>query len=371
MPKKILYVFDKVVHYQRELFQELDRRLTSNGDELHLMSGIVSSSSTGRVGLKDKVIENETKYTYYEYHLKGFTFRRQKGVIEHIKKIKPDIVVVMSHVGNITYWRLMGLKKPLGFKLVSWQCGYEFNPGKIKNWILSKFIPGFDYHLAYHTNAKKYAITHGAHENTITVIHNTINEKKVISMPKNEARIALEKKHPELTNKKLVLYVGAILKEKKLDTLIDAVSSLNRQDIVTVIVGDGPYMNELRSFCDDKERVILTGNIVDGVGVYFDAADCFVLPGTGGLAINEAMMHSTPVISGYADGSADDLVNHGITGYRLTLGTLNELAERITNIIDFPDKGKNMGDKARESIYGEYSFNNLINRIMNGLNSID
>ena len=41
---------------------------------------------------------------------------------------------------------------------------------------------------------------------------------------------------------------------------------------------------------------------------YFAAADLFVLPGTGGLAVQEAMAAGLPVIVAEGDGTQDDLV---------------------------------------------------------------
>ncbi len=41
---------------------------------------------------------------------------------------------------------------------------------------------------------------------------------------------------------------------------------------------------------------------------YFAAADLFVLPGTGGLAVQEAMAHGLPVVVAKGDGTQDDLV---------------------------------------------------------------
>ncbi|HEY6072779.1 MAG TPA: glycosyltransferase, partial [Anaerolineales bacterium] len=44
---------------------------------------------------------------------------------------------------------------------------------------------------------------------------------------------------------------------------------------------------------------------------YFSAADLFVLPGTGGLAVQEAMSNALPVIVAQGDGTQDDLVRAG------------------------------------------------------------
>ncbi|MFX7690329.1 glycosyltransferase family 4 protein, partial [Acinetobacter baumannii] len=91
---------------------------------------------------------------------------------------------------------------------------------------------------------------------------------------------------------------------------------------------DGEHLPVLRKYCEGRDDVVFTGAIVEGVGPYFDAAEVYLLPGTGGLGINEAMAHSLPIISGFADGSADDLVVDGENGYRLREGTPAELADR-------------------------------------------
>ena len=46
----------------------------------------------------------------------------------------------------------------------------------------------------------------------------------------------------------------------------------------------------------------------DELKPYFAEADLFVLPGTGGLAVQEAMSHGLPVIVAKGDGTQDDLV---------------------------------------------------------------
>lgn len=361
--KKILFVFDRVVHYHRDLFKFLERELAEQGVQLFLLSGESAQGAVGRVGLKEKVIEREEKYVFKEYKVKTFTFRRHFGVDQWILKHKPEVVVVQSHVGNITYWRLMGLKRRVGFKLVSWQCGYEYNPSAVKDMILRRFIKGFDHHLAYHSNARDYAVRYGAQSSQATVIHNTINEAKIALMPKEEARALLESRHPELIGRRIVLFVGAVLAEKRVETILEAFDLMRRDDIALLLVGDGEHLPVLRKLCEGRKDVVITGSIVEGVGPYFDASDVYVLPGTGGLGINEAMAHHLPIISGYADGSADDLVVDGVNGFRLRDGTSAELAEKIVAVLDDPSVATRMGATSREWITGKFAFQQFVNRI--------
>jgi glycosyltransferase involved in cell wall biosynthesis len=258
----------------------------------------------------------------------------------------------------------------IGYRLVAWQCGYEFNPSRFKDFILSRFIPGFDHHLCYHTNAKLYALRYGASDDQVTVIHNTINDAKIRVIPKAEARKEIFSLFPQIGEKKILLFVGAILEEKRLDMVLDALDLLRREDLVFLVVGDGPYMEKVRRMSQNRTDVVLAGAVVDGVGTYFDAADIFVLPGTGGLAINEAMAHSLPIVSGYADGSADDLVIDGVNGYRLRSSSPGELADRIGNLLSQPAKMTMMGQASRQMITEKFSYQKFIDTVCQALENI-
>lgn len=361
---KVVFLFDRVMHYHKGLFVRLDAELARHGIELVLLSGREKSTTTGRVALKTSVVKNQIEFDLTERPVGSFTIRYQKGVVAKIAELKPAIVVSMCHSGTYSEWQIARLKNKLGFKLVAWQCGYEFNPGRLKQWVLGRFVPRFDHHLAYHTNAKHYALAHGARPDQITVMHNTINEATIECMPKAAARNLVDTKWPAVANKRIILYVGAVLEEKKLEVVFAALDLLKRPDVIFLMVGDGPHLPAIMKNYGHRADFVSTGQIVDGVGPYFDAADVFILPGTGGLAINEAMAHGLAVVSGYADGSADDLVIDGQNGYRLHSGTAQEIAQRLGQVLDAPDKAAAMGATGHKMIHGELSFDRFIQRVV-------
>ena len=365
--KKVLFIFDRVAHYHRDLFKTLEQTLPEQEMELHLLSGATPKSAMGRTGLRETIVRNEYKYQFREFQISTYTLRHTVGVFEHIQEIKPDVVLCMGHVGNATHWKLTQLKKVLGFKLMAWQCGYEYNPGRAKSFLLRRFVPRFDHHLAYHSNARDYALAHGARPDQVTLMHNTINEERITLMPKADARQLLVQRHPDIGSRKILLFVGAVLAEKRIEVILGALDRLRRPDVVFVLVGDGDHLPVIRAACADRQDVVLTGSIVEGVGPYFDAAEVYLLPGTGGLGINEAMAHSLPIISGFADGSADDLVVDGENGYRLRDGTAEEMAVRIALILDHPATAEIMGKTSREWITGKFAFTAFIGRIKTAL----
>jgi glycosyltransferase involved in cell wall biosynthesis len=361
--KKILFIFERVMHYHKDLFPRLQSDLAGLGYELHVLSGVANAGSTGRVELAQPLIVNEAKYRLHEYSFGHYVLRVASGVLSTVRTLRPDIVVCAGHAGNITEWRLALAKRRMGYRLVAWQCGYEYNPGRLKNWILRRFVPRFDYHLAYHSNARDYVLRHGARRDQVTVIHNTINESRIECMAKPVARALLREKHPELGNCKVVLFVGAVLREKRIDVILDTLSLMGRTDTVLIVVGDGPYLPALRAGTQARKDVIFAGSVIKGVGPYFDAAEAYVLPGTGGLGINEAMAHGLPIISGYADGSADDLVCDGENGFRLRTGTPAELAEKLGAVLDDPRRAARMGAVSHDWITTRFSFESFVHRI--------
>lgn len=365
--KKILFVFERVMHYHKDLLPRLEADLLGLGYELHVLSGVANAGDIGRVELAHPLIANETKYRLHEYLVSNYVLRTAFGILPAVRDLRPHIVVCAGHVGNITEWRLALAKQRMGYRLVAWQCGYEYNPGRFKNWILKHFVSCFDHHLAYHTNARDYALKHGARLDQVTVIHNTINEARIQCMPKPAARAVLRNRHPELGNRKIVLFVGAVLQEKRIEVILEAMNLIARTDTVLMVVGDGSHLPALRAAAQARKDVVFAGSVIEEVGPYFDAAETYVLPGSGGLGINEAMAHSLPIISGYADGSADDLVRDGVNGFRLRAGSAAELADKLGTVLDDPDGAARMGAVSRDWITTKFSFESFVQRIESAL----
>ena len=59
---KIIFVFDRVMHYHRALFERLDHDLERLGHELILLSGREKATTTGRVALRTQVVRNQVEF---------------------------------------------------------------------------------------------------------------------------------------------------------------------------------------------------------------------------------------------------------------------------------------------------------------------
>jgi glycosyltransferase involved in cell wall biosynthesis len=360
----VIFVIDRVMHYHAATFGAIDRELASRGIPFCVVSAQDDINSVGRVALRSKVVDDHRNFRLTELKLGRFILRYQRELLSLCAAFNPAVMVSTCHSGTISEWRLLYWARRAGIRRVAWQCGYEYNPTAVKRFFLRRFIPLFDFHLCYHPNAEKYAIAYGARKSQALVMHNTIDESRIVPGDKVRAKASLASMWPSLEGKKIVLYVGAVLEEKRLDQVFEALALRADSSTVFVLVGDGPYLPVLKERYGNRDDWVSTGSVVSGVGVYFDAADVFVLPGTGGLAINEAMAHRTAVISGYADGSADDLVVDGVTGYRLRTDDVKELAERLNTLLANPELARQMGLEGEQRIRGHMSFASFIDRVV-------
>ena len=177
------------------------------------------------------------------------------------------------------------------------------------------------------------------------------------------------KREHSIIARTVVLFAGALTSGKRVDRLINAVARLtcDPAEVQLMIVGDGAERGRLEGLVRDlslERLVIFVGQVVDGVGAYFEASDLFVLPGLGGLAISEALAHGLPVICTRADGCEVDLVRDGHTGYRILAVDeevlQKELVQRIGALAANPTLRAAMSSAASELMQSEQSFDNYV-----------
>ena len=96
----------------------------------------------------------------------------------------------------------------------------------------------------------------------------------------------------------------------------------------------------------------------------FIKSNVFILPGTGGLAINEAMAYSLPVISTSGDGTGKDLITNNINGFLLDDNYKEEiLYEKIKFFLNADKKKlKQMGSRSLSIIKQKGTMRNMVEK---------
>ncbi len=108
-----------------------------------------------------------------------------------------------------------------------------------------------------------------------------------------------------------VLFVGRLQRRKRVDLLLKACAALPKElQPLLFIIGDGPARPELERLAMEilPATMFVGDQRGESLATYFKQADLFVLPGTGGLAVQQAMSYALPVIVAQGDGTQEDLV---------------------------------------------------------------
>jgi glycosyltransferase involved in cell wall biosynthesis len=208
--------------------------------------------------------------------------------------------------------------------------------------------------LLYSSKGLEHLVGIGADRRRMEVCFNGIEIEPLIA---GERQIAADAERIRERNAAqdafVFLYVGGLLEEKRVDLLLEAFDAVRKKmpQIRLWIVGDGPDATRLKALAAGQIEVSFLGRIIDGVDQYFAAADAFVLPGIGGLAFNQAMFWRTPCISSVADGTEDDLVIDGVTGFRFEEGSRASLAAAMARAArTAPEDRRRMGESARRVV---------------------
>ena len=155
-----------------------------------------------------------------------------------------------------------------------------------------------------------------------------------------------------------VMFAGRLAEEKHVDVLIEAVSKTPPElNVHLEIVGGG----EVRSSLEELVRRLHMTDRVKFLGLASDEelrrayiqADLFCMPGTAelqSLVTLEAMSASTPVV--LADAMAlPHLVRDGENGYLFTPNDSDDLAKKITMVLELPaDQREAMGQASRQMV---------------------
>ncbi len=168
------------------------------------------------------------------------------------------------------------------------------------------------------------------------------------------------------------LFVGRLQARKRVDLLLQACASLplNLQPNL-VIVGDGPERYALEALANKIYPATNFPGAKHGAELasYFSAADVFVLPGTGGLAVQEAMSYGLPIIMGQGDGTNDELVRPE-NGWQIPPDDLSALTSTLRLALMDQARLKTMGKESYRIVAEEVNLEKMVGVFIEALNSV-
>ena len=138
-----------------------------------------------------------------------------------------------------------------------------------------------------------------------------------------------------------------------------------------VIVGDGPERESLEALA---KQIYPSAEFVgskhgEELKAHFDEADLFVLPGTGGLAVQEAMSHGLPVIVAQGDGTQDDLVRKE-NGWQIPPDDFEALVATMKDALSDVARLRKMGAESYRIVKEEINIEKMAETFVRALNGL-
>ena len=293
-------------------------------------------------------------------HLLGgmFYLCHQQGFIRWLEETNPDALIVEANPRYLATPSAVKWMHARGRKVIGWGLGSPSVSGFRKQRRLS-FISQFDAMLSYsQRGAEEYAAL-GFHREKIFVAHNSVSPAP--ERPDDR---------PQTVDRVTLLFVGRLQARKRIDSLLRACAELGTNPRL-IIVGDGPERAALESFAKEiyPSAEFIGAKHGAELKPYFAQADLFVLPGTGGLAVQEAMSYGLPVIVAKGDGTQDDLVREK-NGWQIPPEDYDALLAAMKNALSDIARLREMGKESFRIVSEEINIQKMADVFVTALNSI-
>ena len=283
----------------------------------------------------------------------------QRGLLDWLRNWNPDALIVEANPRYLSTpaavkW-MHERKKPV----IGWGLGAP--PSKadgVRVW--RSFIHQFDAMIAYsQRGADEYAAL-GFPRRKIFVAHNSVSPPPALA-PDDR---------PRTVDRFTILFVGRLQARKRVDFLLRACAELVSQPRL-VIVGDGPERKDLETLAKEiYPRVEFVGARHGAeLKPYFMEADLFVLPGTGGLAVQEAMSYGLPVIVAQGDGTQDDLVRKE-NGWQIPPDNVYYLIDAMKDALSDGARLRRMGEESYRIVKEEINIEKMVETFVTVLNQL-
>ena len=375
---KLVVIAPTCFYYQVPLFRQLAQHPRINLNVIFCSDEAVEARDVAKMyrindpkedgaelllGYKYKFLRN---YSPKPSYLNSFFGLMNLGIGWELKKLNPDIVVIMSWM-NPTWWlavvactvfripflymtdanvQLEGLRstwKIRAKRLILGKILFKLSTGFLCGGTANKLL--YQYYGVPDEKLVPFAYSWG-YESLLAVSEELKPQRAQI-----RADMAI------LEDSNVILYCGRLSKGKGLFELLHAYERLSSADNVLVMVGDGELRDSMQKYVTEHNlgSVLFVGfqNRQD-IPKYYAMADVLILPSyreTWGIVVSEAMCFGLPIVATNQVGAALDLVKDGHNGYVVPIGDSEALANKIEELSALPKEERmTMGSRSSQLI---------------------
>jgi len=228
---------------------------------------------------------------------------------------------------------------------------------------------GFDAVLAVSEQVRKYCIeVDGFSPDKVVTVHNGVELDRIDKERGAQCRrlLAIPQKAP------VIITVGNLRRVKGVDVLLRAAAQICREipQSVFIVVGRTTENGHFEELIRIKTALGLNGNVKfigerENVIPLLKASDVFCLPSRSegfSNALIEAMACGLPCLATRVGGTSEALTD-GVNGYLVEPDNPQLLADRLLQLIRLPEKAKELGRAARQTIEQRFTYELMLRKI--------
>jgi glycosyltransferase involved in cell wall biosynthesis len=321
---------------------------------------VFAGKARKRESINENVLPGTAKYwkALNRHFFDGkYYFCWQSGLLGWLSAYQPDVLIMEANPRYLHSPAAVRWMRACGGKVIGWGLGAP-PAGGVKALPLTalrkRFIHQFDAIITYSSQgAQEYASLEFP-EDHIFVAPNAVTPRPVHPIPTRPAKYRCG--HPA------IIFVGRLQERKRVHTLIRACAELKTGEPPLLwIIGDGPQRYALESLAQEIYPLTEFHGAQHGADLEqrLRLADLFVLPGTGGLAVQEAMSFGLPVIVGVSDGTQGDLV-HRENGWLLKDDSMETLRIAISEALSDVSALRKKGRASYQIAANEINLENMV-----------
>ncbi len=286
----------------------------------------------------------------------------QRGLPNWLTTWNPDALIIEANFRYLSSPAAIRWMKKRARPVLGWGLGAPRSRGALAT-LRKNFLLQFDALIAYSARGAEEYAGLGFPPNRIFVAPNAVAAKPAWPLPARTERFDPQP---------VVLFVGRLQTRKRIPSLLKACAELPETlKPRLLIIGDGPERKNIEHLAAQIYPAAEFPGALHGPDLrpYFETADLFVLPGTGGLAVQEAMTYGLPVIVARGDGTQDDLVRPG-NGWQIAPDDDFALLFALQEALSDTARLRRMGAESYRIVAEEINLEKMVGVFLEALQAV-
>jgi glycosyltransferase involved in cell wall biosynthesis len=263
-----------------------------------------------------------------------------------------DVVICDHYTRLLSIWLMQSLQHRRNANFILWGIGFHQHPTPLLDKIRMLMVKRTDALLLYSKKESRRYQKMGVPREKCFVTQNTVDIEGIDAAVSATQQKDIEacRERLEVKESPLLMHVGRLAKNKRLDLLFKTLPNLRKKwpKIKLALIGEGPEHEDLKNLALElsiADSVRFLGPITDHkrLAPWVLASDLFVAPAQVGLMAPMCMIYGkTLIVSNEAEQHGPEVQPFipGETGLNYKFGDIQDLTRVIDFMLDHPEKCK-------------------------------